>query len=95
MSTSLMEAKPVPAIEAVVGKKVYVDSEGNEYKNPAAGWPVLGSLFGSAINIEIAARDALGTTKKREAFDGHSAWEAYKLANPNWADPDFVDPNIL
>jgi len=52
-------AKPVPAIEAVVGKKQYSDSEGNVYKNPFAGWPVLGSIAGSAINLEIAARKKL------------------------------------
>jgi len=53
-------AKPVPAIEAVVGKKQYTDSEGNVYKNPFGGWPLLGSIAGSAINIEIAARKKLG-----------------------------------
>jgi len=53
-------AKPVPLIESVVGKKTYTDSEGNQYKNPFAGWPLLGSISGSAINLEIAARKKLG-----------------------------------
>jgi hypothetical protein len=53
-------AKPVPLVEAVLGKKTHVDSEGNTYKNPVAMIPILGPLFSSAINIEIAARKKLG-----------------------------------
>ena len=44
----------VPIIEAVVGKKTYTDKNGKTYKNPFAGIPVVGSLFGSGINIGIA-----------------------------------------
>ena len=44
----------VGAWEAVVGKKTYTDSEGNTYNNPFAGVPVIGSLFGSGINLGIA-----------------------------------------
>jgi hypothetical protein len=47
--------KPIPAVEAIVGKKEYTDPEtGQTYKNPLAGVPILGSLFGSGINIGIA-----------------------------------------
>jgi len=46
---------PIPAVEAIVGKKEYTDPEtGQVYKNPLAGVPILGSLFGSGINIGIA-----------------------------------------
>ena len=76
-------AKPVPAIEAVVGKKKYMDKNGNEYKNPFAGWPVLGSIAGSAINIEIAARDKLGNTPPNDGPNYSQAWEDYKAANPD------------
>lgn len=42
-------------LEPVLGKKTYTDNEtGKTYKNPFAGIPVLGSLFGSGINIGIA-----------------------------------------
>ena len=42
-------------LEPVLGKKTYTDQEtGKTYKNPFAGIPVLGSLFGSGINIGIA-----------------------------------------
>ena len=75
-------AKPVPAIEAVVGKKQYMDTEGNVYKNPLAGVPLLGSLFGSAINLEIAARAKLGTTKPNDGPNQSDAWDAYVAANP-------------
>jgi hypothetical protein len=75
-------ARPVPAIEAVVGKKQYMDTEGNVYKNPFAGWPVLGSIAGSAINLEIAARAKLGTTKPNDGPNQSDAWDAYVAANP-------------
>lgn len=73
-------AKPVPLIDAVVGKKQYMDSEGNIYKNPFSGWPVLGSIAGSAINIEIAARDKLGITKPNDGPNQSDAWDAYVAA---------------
>lgn len=76
-------AKPVPAIEAVVGKKTYMDKNGNQYKNPFAGWPVLGSIAGSAINIEIAARDKFGTTPPNDGPNPSAAWDAYVAANPD------------
>jgi hypothetical protein len=42
-------------LEPILGKKEYSDPEtGQTYKNPLAGVPVLGSLFGSGINIGIA-----------------------------------------
>ena len=42
-------------LEPVLGKKTYTDNEtGKTYKNPFAGVPVIGSLFGSGINIGIA-----------------------------------------
>ena len=42
-------------LEPVLGKKNYTDQEtGKTYKNPFAGIPVLGPLFGSGINIGIA-----------------------------------------
>lgn len=40
--------------EAVVGKKTYEGNDGKTYNNPFAGVPVIGSLFGSGINIGIA-----------------------------------------
>ena len=41
--------------EPILGKKTYTDVEtGQTYNNPLAGIPVLGSLFGSGINIGIA-----------------------------------------
>ena len=44
----------VPIIEAVLGKKHYTDKSGQTFKNPAAGIPILGPLFGAGINIGIA-----------------------------------------
>jgi len=42
-------------LEPVLGKKTYTDPEtGKTYTNPFAGIPVIGSLFGSGINIGIA-----------------------------------------
>jgi len=76
-------ARPVPAIEAVVGKKQYMDTEGNVYKNPFSGWPVLGSIAGSAINLEIAARAKLGTTKPNDGPNQSDAWDALVAANPD------------
>jgi len=37
--------------EVLFGKGTYTDAEGNEVKNPFAGIPVMGSLFGSGIMI--------------------------------------------
>ena len=37
--------------EVIFGKGTYTDAEGNEVKNPFAGIPVVGSLFGSGIMI--------------------------------------------
>ena len=53
LHTEVGEAN-VPIIEAVLGKKEYTDKNGKTYKNPFAGIPVIGSLFGSGINIGIA-----------------------------------------
>ncbi|MDB2637282.1 hypothetical protein N9Y01_01945 [Candidatus Poseidonia alphae] len=42
-------------LEPILGKKTYSDPEtGQTYNNPFAGIPVIGSLFGSGINIGIA-----------------------------------------
>ena len=42
-------------LEPILGKKEYTDPEtGQTYNNPFAGIPVVGSLFGSGINIGIA-----------------------------------------
>ena len=42
-------------LEPIVGKRTYTDpSTGKSYRNPLAGIPILGSLFGSGINIGIA-----------------------------------------
>lgn len=53
LNTEVGEAN-VPIIEAIVGKKEYTDKSGQTFKNPLAGIPVLGSLFGAGINIGIA-----------------------------------------
>jgi len=53
LNTEVGEAN-VPIIEAIVGKKEYTDSSGQTFKNPLAGIPVLGSLFGTGINIGMA-----------------------------------------
>ena len=44
----------VPIIEAILGKSEYTDSSGQTFKNPVAGIPILGPLFGAGINIGIA-----------------------------------------
>ena len=44
----------VPIIEAVLGKKTYTDTSGQTFKNPFAGWPIAGPLFGAGINFGIA-----------------------------------------
>ena len=44
----------VPIIEAILGKPEYTDSSGQTFKNPVAGIPILGPLFGAGINIGIA-----------------------------------------
>ena len=41
--------------EVIFGKGTYTDAEGNEFRNPFAGIPVMGSLFGAGINIGIAS----------------------------------------
>jgi len=42
-------------LEPILGKKTYTDNKtGKTYNNPLAGVPVLGSLFGSGINIGMA-----------------------------------------
>ena len=53
LNTEVGEAN-VPIIEAIVGKKEYTDSSGQVFTNPLAGIPVLGSLFGTGINIGMA-----------------------------------------
>jgi hypothetical protein len=45
---------PVPIIEALLGKSEYTDSSGQTFKNPAAGIPFFGPLFGAGINFGIA-----------------------------------------
>lgn len=40
--------------EAVVGKRTYEGRNGETYTNPFAGVPLVGSLFGSGINLGIA-----------------------------------------
>ena len=37
--------------EVIFGKGTYTDAEGNEVKNPFAGIPLVGSLFGSGIMV--------------------------------------------
>ena len=49
---------PVPIIEAVLGKSEYTDTSGQTFKNPAAGIPILGPLFGAGINFGIAFNPA-------------------------------------
>ena len=53
LNTELGDAN-VPIIEAVLGKKEYTDSSGQTFKNPFAGWPIAGPLFGAGINFGIA-----------------------------------------
>ena len=46
----------VGVTEAVVGRATYIDpTTGVTHKNPFAGVPILGSLFGSGINLGIAS----------------------------------------
>ena len=40
--------------EAIVGRSKYEDADGQVFTNPFAGIPVVGSLFGSGINIGMA-----------------------------------------
>ena len=53
LNTEVGEAN-VPIIEAILGKPEYTDSSGQTFKNPVAGIPILGPLFGAGINIGIA-----------------------------------------
>ena len=53
LNTEVGEAN-VPIIEAILGKSEYTDSSGQTFKNPVAGIPILGPLFGAGINIGIA-----------------------------------------
>ena len=48
----------VPIIEAILGKPEYTDSSGQTFKNPFAGWPIAGPLFGAGINFGIAFNPA-------------------------------------
>ena len=45
---------PVPVIEALLGKAEYTDTSGQTFKNPFAGLPFAGPLFGAAVNFGIA-----------------------------------------
>lgn len=75
-------------MESVVGKKTYTNErDGTTYTNPLAGIPVLGSLFGSGINIGIAtvnkAKENSEKQAERRANDprntegGHPAYDDY------------------
>ena len=53
-------------MEPIVGADSYTNpSTGQTFKNPLAGWPVLGSLFGSGINIGIASFNAAQASSER------------------------------
>lgn len=75
-------------MEPVLGKKEYTDpDDGKTYKNPLAGIPVLGSLFGSGINIGIATKRKAKRDAERRAEQrandpryeegGHPAYDNY------------------
>ena len=55
-------------MEPVLGKDTYTNEKtGQVFKNPLAGWPVLGSLFGSGINIGIATTNAARENSEKQA----------------------------
>jgi len=51
--------------EVIMGRGTYTDEDGNEVKNPFAGVPVIGSLFGSGIMIGQAF-NPVSTFKKQQ-----------------------------
>lgn len=55
-------------MEPVLGKDTYTNEKtGQTFKNPLAGIPVLGSLFGSGINIGIATTNAARENSEQQA----------------------------
>ena len=61
-------------VEPIVGADSYTNPRtGQTYKNPLAGWPVLGSLFGSGINLGIASKNqALEREEKRSQIQAEA-----------------------
>lgn len=75
-------------MEPVLGKESYTNEKtGQVFKNPLAGIPVLGSLFGSGINIGIATTNAARENSEKQAEKrandpryqegGHPAYDNY------------------
>jgi hypothetical protein len=75
-------------MEPILGKPTYTDERtGKTYKNPLAGFPVLGSLFGSGINLGIASVNHAKSNSEKQAErrandprsqqGGHPAYDNY------------------
>jgi hypothetical protein len=75
-------------MEPILGADQYTNPKtGQTFKNPLAGWPVLGSLFGSGINLGIASFNKSESNKEKQAEKrandprsqegGHPAYQNY------------------
>lgn len=74
-------------VEPIVGADQYTNPKtGQTYKNPLAGWPVLGSLFGSGINIGIASFN-----KATESSEKANQRHAQQSANRGGSHPAYDD----
>jgi len=72
-------------MEPVLGKETYTNQKtGQTFKNPLAGIPVLGSLFGSGINIGIATRNASLERTERESQLRQKAREEGQTEEESW-----------
>lgn len=78
-------------MEPILGKPQYTNPKtGKTFKNPLAGWPVLGSLFGSGINIGIASFNA--ATESSEKANAKAAQEAQERGGSHPAYDNYGQP---
>ena len=72
-------------MESVVGKKTYTNpKDGKTYTNPLAGIPVLGSLFGSGINIGIASRNQAVEKSEKQTQIREEAKQQGQTEEESW-----------
>ena len=78
-------------MEPILGADQYTNPKtGQTFKNPLAGWPVLGSLFGSGINIGIATFNKASESSERA--NQQQAQEAEKRGGSHPAYDNYGNP---
>ena len=72
-------------METVVGKKTYTNpKDGKTYTNPLAGIPVLGSLFGSGINLGIASKNQAVEKSEKQTQIREEAKQQGQTEEESW-----------